>query len=231
MRSIFSQLFREDNMHKVRRGMTGLIKQGLTAGGNAYGYQPDPANPGRPVILEKEAEVVERIFKDYEAGISPKQICYRLNGEHVKPPRGKLRAPSALYGNKDRGAGILRNPVYTGRLIWNKVHMVKDPDTSKRVSRPNPPSEWLHADVPELRIIPDELFDAVQAQLAARSHTQRKDNVGAQRRPKRLLSGLLKCGYCGSGMSVAGTDKSGKVRLRCSAHTTAVPAPTIRRSI
>ncbi|WP_409530006.1 recombinase family protein [Shinella zoogloeoides] len=225
MRSIFSQLFREDNMHKVRRGMTGLIKQGLTAGGKAYGYQPDPANPGRPIIAEDEAEVVERIFRDYEAGISPRQICYRLNAEHVKPPRKGRWSPSALYGNKDRGAGILRNPIYVGRLIWNKNQMVKDPDTGKRVSRPNPPSEWQRADVPELRIIPDELFDAVQAQLAARSHTQRKDNVGAQRRPVRLLSGLLKCGACGAGMSVQGPDKSGKVRLRCSAHKNSRSCP------
>lgn len=32
------------------------------------------------------------------------------------------------------------------------------------------------------------------------------------RRPKRLLSGLLKCGACGAGMSTMGADKTGKVR-------------------
>lgn len=35
--------------------------------------------------------------------------------------------------------------------------MIKDPDTGRRVSRPNPDSEWKRVEVPELRIILDEL--------------------------------------------------------------------------
>ena len=35
--------------------------------------------------------------------------------------------------------------------------------------------------------------------------------------PKRLLSGLLRCGACGSGMVAHDRDRAGKVRLRCSA--------------
>src|SRR5690606_4142407 len=40
LRGIIGQLYREDNVHKVRRGMSGLIRQGLYAGGRAYGYRP-----------------------------------------------------------------------------------------------------------------------------------------------------------------------------------------------
>ncbi|MGJ5183043.1 MULTISPECIES: zinc ribbon domain-containing protein [unclassified Bradyrhizobium] len=32
-----------------------------------------------------------------------------------------------------------------------------------------------------------------------------------------MLSGLLRCGACGSGLSTNGCDKSGRVRVRCSA--------------
>jgi site-specific DNA recombinase len=39
-----------------------------------------------------------------------------------------------------------------------------------------------------------------------------------QRKAKRLLSGLLRCGCCGSGMSVKGRDKSKKMRIQCSHH-------------
>lgn len=42
LRGLVGQLMREDNVHKIRRGMTGLVKQGLSAGGRAYGYRPDP---------------------------------------------------------------------------------------------------------------------------------------------------------------------------------------------
>ena len=117
---------------------------------------------------------------------------------------------------------MLRNPIYKGLIVWNKVRMVKDPDTGKRLSRPNPKSEWLHAEAPELEIVPVDLFDAVQNQLEARS---KPDAPVTQRRPQRLLSGLIKCGACGSGMAVAGVDKSGRTRLRCSAHTNSGACP------
>jgi hypothetical protein len=36
--------------------------------------------------------------------------------------------------------------------------MIKDPDTGKRVSRPNPASEWQSIDAPYLRIIDQDQF-------------------------------------------------------------------------
>jgi hypothetical protein len=56
--------------------------------------------------------------------------------------------------------------------------MLKDPDTGKRLSRPYPKNDWQTADVPNLRIVSQELFD--------------------------VLSGLLRCGACGAGMSTNG---------------------------
>lgn len=35
LRGLVGQLFREDNAHKVRRGLVGRVKEGLSAGGNA----------------------------------------------------------------------------------------------------------------------------------------------------------------------------------------------------
>lgn len=232
MKAMFAQMFREENVHKVRRGMTGLVKQGRSAGGKAYGYRPVKRfdEYGEPIrgeleIVPEEAAVVVRIFEEYAKGVSPKAICKRLNADHVKPPRGKLWSPSALHGFASRGTGMLRNRQYVGELVWGKVHMVKDPNTGKRVSRPNPESEQTRRDVPELRIVSDELFEAVQAQIARRSHDKRQGNMGIHRRPKRLLSGLLKCAACSSGMAVAGVDKSGRTRLRCSAHTNSGACP------
>lgn len=232
MKATFAQMFREENAHKVRRGLIGKINKGMSAGGKAYGYAPvkkfdedgDPIR-GELEIVPEEATIVQRIYESYAKGISPKAVCRQLNAEFVKPPRGKLWSPSALHGKKDRGSGILRNPIYVGRIVWDKVRMVKDPDTGKRVSRPNPESEWKTVEVPELRIIPDELFEAVQAQMARRSHRNRSENIVAQRRPKHLLSGLLRCGACGSGICRAGTDRSGRTRLRCSAHTNSGACP------
>lgn len=225
LKAMVAQEFREANAKKVKRGMEGLIERGKTAGGRAYGYTPDPANRGVPMIVPEQAEIVLRIFQEYHDGKSPKAICRELNAEGIDAPRGKLWAPSALYGFASRGTGMLRNPIYKGIIVWGKVTMLKDPDTGKRISRPKPKSERISADAPELEIVPPALFDAVQAQLEARSMAGTGKNVGAQNRPKLLLSGLIKCAACGSGMAVAGNDKSGRRRVRCSAHTNSGACP------
>ncbi len=226
LRGLVGQLMREDNVHKIRRGMTGLIKQGLSAGGRAYGYRPDPARKGHLLIVEEEAEVVRRIYAEYAEGKSPRHIAHDLNKDGIRPPRGKQWNASTIIGNAKRGYGIIRNSLYAGTMTWGRVQMIKDPDTGNRVSRTNPPEMWEHHDLPELRIVPPDLWDAAKARLRAHSHGSRKENIGVHRRPKRLLSGLIKCGACGSGMNVYGhATRSKRVRIRCSAHTNSGTCP------
>ena len=215
LRGLVGQLYREDNAHKVRRGQAGRVGQGLNAGGLTYGYVPVPAERGKRIIVEAEAEIVRRIFREYASGRTPRDIAHDLNKDSVPPPRGRAWNASTINGNSQRGTGLLQNELYGGRLVWNKVRMVKDPDTGKRVSRPNPRSEWQAAEVPDLAIIPRDLFETAQRRKQARSVT----HPSQQRRPRHMLSGLLRCGACGSGMSTNGRDKSGRPRIRCSAAT------------
>jgi site-specific DNA recombinase len=54
-------------------------------------------------------------------------------------------------------------------LVWNRQRFIKDPTTGKRVSRPNPEAKWIRTEVPELRLVDDELWQRVklrQAELA-----------------------------------------------------------------
>ena len=223
LRGLVGQLYREDNAHKVRRGLAGRIKQGLAGGGLTYGYAAIAGRSGERVIVEAEAQIIRRIFREYVEGRTPREISHDLNKEGASPPRGRAWNASTINGNLERGAGILQNELYVGRLVWNKVRMVKNPDTGKRLSRPNPRSEWQAADVPHLAIIKPELFAAAQKRKEERGHT----HPSHQRRPRRMLSGLLRCSACGSGMSTNGKDKSGRVRIRCSAATESgtCPAP------
>ena len=88
--------------------------------------------------------------------------------------------------------------------------MVKNPETGRRVSRPNSESEWHRHDVPHLRIISVEDFDEV-----ARIRRKRRSLAPAiRRKPKKLLSGLLRCAVCGGGMSIKGEDRGG-TRVLC----------------
>ena len=215
LRGLVGQLYREDNAHKVRRGLAGRVGQGLNAGGRAYGYAPVAGEKGKRTIVEAEAEIVRRIFDEYVAGRTPREIAHDLNNESILPPRGRSWNASTINGNMQRGTGIIQNELYAGRLVWNKVRMVKDPDTGKRLSRPNPKNDWQTVDVPDLRIISQELFDAAQSRKQACGQT----HPNQQRRPRHMLSGLLRCGACGAGMSTNGKDNSGRIRIRCSAAT------------
>ena len=195
--------------------LAGRVGQGLNAGGKAYGYAPALGEKGKRIIVEAEAKIVQRIFEEYVAGRTPREIAYDLNNESISPPRGRSWNASTINGNMQRGTGIIQNELYAGRLVWNKVRMIKDPDTGKRLSRPNVKNEWQTTDVPDLRIISQELFNAAQSRKQARGNT----HPNHQRRPRHMLSGLLRCGACGSGMSTNGRDKSERIRIRCSAAT------------
>jgi hypothetical protein len=108
------------------------------------------------------------------------------------------RGPSTINGNRRRGTGILNNELYIGRLVWNRLAYIKNPDTGKRVSRLNDKSALITTDVPELRIIDQDLWERVKE----RQRDLRKlPSFHEKQRPRMLLSYLLKCGCCGGGFS------------------------------
>ena len=180
--------FLKDLADKTRRGLRGRVELGKSGGGLCYGYKVTRAahdgaamTTGEREIVPPEAEVIRRIFRDYAAGVSPKALAKRLNAERCPGPGGTPWNPSTIHGNPARGTGILNNELYVGRLVWNRLRYVKDPDTGKRVSRPNPPSEWVTTAVPELRIVDDELWNQVKArQVEMRRVTSNGDREAVQ---------------------------------------------------
>ncbi len=140
------------------------------------------------------------MFNDYAAGKSPQAIAKQINKENVPGPSGTGWGPSTIHGNPDRGTGILNNEPYIGKLVWNRLRDIKDPETGKCVSRPNPESAEITQEVPELRIIADDLWPAVKArQVALRSTRTGKKAPGYwdRRLPRHLFSDLMRCGCCG----------------------------------
>src|ERR687897_1453238 len=224
-------LFLKDLAAKTHRGLSGRIEDGKSAGGLCYGYRVVKTLSGGNVttgereIEPPQAQVVERIFRDFTAGVSPKQIAKNLNREGVPGPFGGAWSPSTIYGNAKRGTGILNNELYIGRLIWNRLRYVKNPDTGKRVSRLNPSSEWMSKDVPELRIVPDDVWTAAKArQKQTRHAVATAGRIGVARRPPYLFSGLTKCGVCGAGFIMSSKNRLGcfsaRDQGRCDNHLT-----------
>jgi site-specific DNA recombinase len=203
-------LYLKDLADKTRRGLRGRVEAGKSGGGNSYGYDvvrglgPD----GQPLTGERrvnagEAAVVRRIFEEYAAGISPRAIAKRLNAERVPGPSGGTWGPSTIHGNRQRGTGILNNELYIGRLVWNRLRYVKDPETGKRVSRLNPDSGWIVQDVAGLRIVDQELWARVktrQGALEAGRGSGDAPGYWDRRRPRYLFTGLMRCAVCGGGI-------------------------------
>lgn len=214
LRGLVGQLYREDNAHKIRRALAGLVREGRSAGGCPYGYAVVPGQRGARAIVPEEAKVIRRIYNEYASGVGAREIAAGLNADGVPPARGRAWCASSLNGGRQRGSGILRNRLYVGEIEWNKNRQVRDPDSGKHVHRPNAAETRIAGPAPELAIIPRDLWDAVQARLATIAGTPPQ----AHRRRRHVLSGLLRCGACGSGLSTMGTDKSGRRRLRCSRH-------------
>ena len=224
LKGTMNALFLKDLADKTRRGLRGRVEDGKSGGGLCYGYDvvkkfdaSGEAVRGDRTINEAEAGIVRRIFADYLDGKSSRTIAMALNREGVAGPQGSEWGPSTIHGNPKRGTGILNNELYIGKLVWNRLRYIKDPDTGRRVSRLNPESEWVIHEVPELRLIDQAVWDAVKARqnrLAYDAVETSPNPLNDRRRPKHLFSGLVKCGCCGGGYSMISKDLLGCATAR-----------------
>jgi site-specific DNA recombinase len=205
LKGTMNQIFLKDLADKTRRGLRGRVEAGRSGGGLCFGYDVVPGKDddrGKRRINETEAHIVRRIHGEYAAGKSPRRVAFNLNHDNIPCPTGGAWSASTINGNAARGTGILNNEIYIGRLIWNRLRFVKNPDTGKRISRPNPPDEWVIHEVPDLRVVPQDLWDAVKTRQAKVKKSTRPDcqeprPFWERTRPKYLLSGLMRCGACG----------------------------------
>ncbi len=226
LKGTMNALFLKDLAAKTHRGLEGRVREGLSGGGIAYGYtvlrQHNVAGEpirGRRSINEAEARVVRRIFEEFSTGSSPIAIARQLNADGVPGPGGRSWIDTTIRGHAERGTGILRNELYAGSLVWNRQRYSKDPDTGRRVSRPNDRSEWVVREVPELRIVDEHLWQRVAERLGTIRNSPtvtklRESRFWEHRRPKSLLSGLVFCGACGSVLAAIGKEYLGCNRAR-----------------
>ena len=213
-------LFLKDLAAKTRRGLEGRVRQGKSGGGLCYGYDVvvETGSDGRPSpggrrVNEVEAAIVRRIFSEFDDGRSPRAIAQKLNREHIAGPRGRPWGPSTIYGNWRRGTGVLNNELYIGQMLWNRQRFIKDPATGKRIARLNRPDQWIRYDMPELRIVAQDVWQRVKERqrdirtaVCAESNGMRSERA---RRPAYLLTGLLRCGACGGGCSMVSAQHYG----------------------
>jgi site-specific DNA recombinase len=173
-------------------------REGRHHGGKApYGYE---RVDGQLVEEPVAAAVVRDVFRWADEGYGKTVIAKWLTGRSIPRPdgTGKPWQDSTI-------AHILRNPVLVGRV----VHRYR---RKKRL----PQSEWQVYEGQHEAIVPPEQFDRVQSILASRSYKAR-----ANHGHEFLLTGLLRCPYCGGRMHGAHqwTPRAPYPVYRCTTNT------------
>lgn len=200
---------------RTHRGLKGRVLAGRSGGGKCYGYD---SIEGVRSVNDEQARHVVWIFERFRDGGSTRAIANELNARRVPSPgstwnRAQRRSDgrwmqSAIYG-------MLRNRTYVGEVVWNRRQSRKKVRSGKRGFVARPRDEWIVQRDESLRIVSDELWDAVHRRIAQRTRElgdavkrgmskQQALAVGKGPGPKYLLSTLLVCETCGSKLVIAG---------------------------
>jgi site-specific DNA recombinase len=230
------ELEREKARQRTHDALVRKARAGQVPGGSVYGYSNEEVLTTDPVTGRRqrlyvtrqvngaEADVVRRIFELASAGKSARSIAIQLNDDGVPSPlprragRNRSWAGSTIYA-------MLTRPLYRGQVVWNRSRKRNAWGIKKQSARPK--EEWIHQEVPELRIVPEPLWQAVQERLKTSGASYlRASNGQLWGRPangiesKYLLTGLAQCGVCG-GSLIAHSRSSGRHRkyvYQCSYH-------------
>jgi hypothetical protein len=146
-------------------------------------------------INEAEAATVRKIFDLYLNGYLGQSFGTKHIAVHLNERGLTLRGTKWTRG---RVHEVLSNPTYQGELVFNRR------DAKNHQTKPE--SEWVRMAVEP--IVEKPIFSTVQARKASRAPSVVPPR--AVNSPT-LLTGLLKCGCCGAGMTLA-TGKGGRYR-------------------
>lgn len=149
------------------------------------GYDVDPVTK-KYVINKKEATIIKTIFSMYKDGFSYIDICKYLKSKGYKTKYGSDFGKNSIHD-------ILRNEKYTGTYIFNRATRKINGKFNKRTRNKEENIIKIPGGMPE--IISYEEWEAVQKTMNSKKKSGKKSNE------IYLLSGLVKCGVCGSSIS------------------------------
>ncbi|MDD5610779.1 MAG: recombinase family protein [Candidatus Omnitrophica bacterium] len=216
-----AQFERDRIIERVFPGMVKGAEKGNWQGArySPYGYSYNKFDSDKKLkVVKEEADIVKLIYTLYLSGQSTTQIAgYLYKREYKTRSGGKFHSKLVC--------DILKNPIYTGKIIWNRHHYDKKQKTLRGYKYvKNDPSEVVSGMGKHEPIINEAEFEAVQKKL----ENNRKGMMVRKGSQEYPLTGILICGNCGHKLqgclSIASREnkktKSKRRYYRCSGRAT-----------
>lgn len=182
---------------RLHRGTMQSVQNGAYMANAPFGYRKVRINklPSLEIVPE-EAECVRQIFQLYAEGNGCTRIEQAVNAMGYHGRRGSRF-------NRNTIRLILDNPVYIGKIRWDRTNTIKTGIGAERRKRVvyNAPEQWKIIDGHHPAIISQELWDAVQDRRKARYFYVDNHHVASP------LAGLVHCSKCGHLMNMQGKNK------------------------
>ena len=170
-----------------------LAKQGKFLGG--YAPMGFDIKDGRYIINPVEAEYVRTIFTMYAADRSYSEILKALPPE-LRGKRGRPIGKNSLHE-------ILKNERYIGKYTWCKRKVKYMSEWAG--GGPSDRAVTIDNIIPPL--IDGDTWERVRKRMEANKHNKLNNNHSNR---EYLLTGLLRCGYCGGAyIGITTTNKKG----------------------
>ena len=191
--SAVAEIERENILVQTMEGRKQKAREGKWNGGFApYGYQ---LVNGELIIAEDEAEIIRIIYDKFvNTTMGMAAIAAFLNNSGYKK---KLRQNNTIEGfSTSFVKGVLDNPIYCGKLAFGRRKNEKIPGTRNEYHIVKQKDYMLSDGIHEA-IISEEMWN--------QAHRKRQETGVLQVKThslehEHILSGIIKCPVCGSGM-------------------------------
>jgi len=209
VRGLVGALYLTDLASKTRRGLAGKLAQG-----SAPALAPTAIGRSSVGPASTRSTATRRqwccAFSATTPRATPAATLRPPSTARASSPFAAVPGTPHIHGSAKRASGNeICNEVLSRRHRLEPRRQDPQPADRAQGARVNPRSEWQRIEAPHLRIVPEELG------RRPRRGSPRRRNANCGWKgvpPRRILSGLLRCGACGSSMVSAGSQRAGRWR-------------------
>lgn len=191
--SAVAEIERENILVQTMEGRRQKAREGKWNGGFApYGYE---LKDGRLIIAEDEAKIIRIIFDKYvHTAMGVGKIAEWLNTHGYMKKKRQNNTLDAFAASFIKG--VIDNPVYCGKLAYGRRHNEKIPGAHNQYHIVKQ-DEYMLYDGEHEAIVSEELW--LQAKEKRDVNGFKREKVHSLEH-EHILSGIVKCPVCGSGM-------------------------------